>query len=155
MSVFSRGLMAGLLAASLVSAGAASAQQKTSEEGHTGGRFLHASKCLTTLGFGAGCDKDEPVSKEKEEKQAKKAEHEAAVTKVSTDTGTRAQFFHASKCVGTLGFGKGCDSKSPYGTPENPRKAEVSDDHSTKGRFFQASKCVGTLGFASGCDDKK
>jgi hypothetical protein len=151
MSVFSRGLMAGLLAASLLSAGGASAQQKTSEEG----RFLHASKCLSTLGFGAGCDKDEPVSKEKEEKQAKKAEHEAAVTKVSTDTSTKAQFFHASKCVGTLGFGKGCDSKQPYGTTENPRKADVTDDHSTKGRFFQATKCVGTLGLASGCDDKK
>ena len=150
MSVFSRLILAGVISASLVSV-QAQAADKDSDAGNTGGRFLHATKCLGTFGFGEGCDKDAPVTKQAHEEH--KAERQAEVTKVSTDTGTRAQFFHASKCVTTLGFGSGCDKKAPYGTAENKRPDEpAAPDHSTRGRFFQAARCVGSLGFAGDCD---
>jgi hypothetical protein len=159
MSVFSRGVFIGLACASLVSVQLAptaalaqgQAQAKDSENGHTGGRLLHAGKCLTTFGFGRDCDKDEAVSQES--RPDKKAEREAAVTKVSTNTGERAQLAHASKCVISFGFGGGCDKKAPYGTTENPKDApRAGPDTSTQGRFFQAAKCVTSFGLREGCD---
>lgn len=148
MSVFSRVILAGLVCASVVSIQTvALAQAKENDGGNTGGRLMHAGKCLATFGFGRDCDKDESVSKESHPDKA------AEVTKVSTDTGTRAQLFHATKCVGTFGFGSGCDKKAPYGTTENPRPTEAAaPDTSTRGRLFQAAKCVTTLGLVSGCD---
>ena len=150
MSVISRVVLAGLVCASVVSVQTA-ALAKENEGGNTGGRLAHAGKCLATFGFGRDCDKDESISKESHPDKA--AERAAAVTKVSSDTGTRAQLFHATKCVGTLGFGAGCDKKTPYGTVENPRKAEPEGpDSSTHGRFLQAAKCVTSFGLRSGCD---
>jgi hypothetical protein len=157
MSVVSRVVLAGLVCASIgivqAAPTAALAQAKESESGHTGGRLIHASKCLATFGFGRDCDKDEAVAKENTE--AKKAERAAAVTKVSTDTGTRAQLFHASKCVTTFGFGSGCDKKQPYGTTENPRvAAPATPDTSTRGQLAHASKCVISFGLLGDCDKK-
>jgi hypothetical protein len=152
MSVFSRLILAGLVCASVVSVQTvALAQAKENDGGNTGGRLAHATKCVATFGFGRDCDKDEAISKENHPDKA--AEHAAEVTKVSADTGTRAQLFHATKCVGTFGFGAGCDKKTPYGTAENPRQSEaVAPDDSTRGRFMQAAKCVTSFGLRSGCD---
>jgi hypothetical protein len=156
MSVVSRVVLAGLICASMVGVQIAAAAPPAADgqTGNTGGRFVHATKCITTLGFGEGCDKDAPVSKQ--EHEAKKAEKEAKVTKVSSDTGTGRQFQHAAKCVGTLGFGAGCDKKQPYGTAENQRVAAepAEPDHSTRSQFFHATKCLGTMGFGGGCDKK-
>lgn len=153
MSVLSRVLVAGLACASLVQA--AHAQETAS----SGARLGHASKCLLTLGFGGDCDSKEPVSKADREKAAAaktaaaKGPDGAVVTKASADAkpGTRAEFMHASKCVVTLGFGGGCDSKEPL-APGAQAEAAAAPDTSTRGRFFHASKCIGTLGFGSGCD---
>jgi hypothetical protein len=62
-------------------------------------RFLHASRCLVTVGFSPGCDKDAP---------APKAQKSAALT---DDTSTRHQFVHAGRCLVTLGFSGDCDKK--------------------------------------------
>jgi hypothetical protein len=145
MSVLSRVLIAGLACASL---GAAAHAQETAS---SGARLGHASKCVLTLGFGGGCDSKEPVSKA--EKSRQEAARRAEVTKASVETGppsTRAEFLHASKCVATLGFGGGCDSKEP--PAPSAERAEAAPDTSTRGRFFHASKCVVTLGFGNRCD---
>ena len=152
MSVFSRVALGALVCASVVSLQTlALAQAKESDSGNTGGRLAHAGKCLATFSFGRDCDKDESISKESHPEKA--ADHDAAVTKVSSDNSTRAQLFHATKCVGTLGFGAGCDKKTPYGTADNPRQSEpAAPDGSTRGRLFQAARCVGSFGLVSGCD---
>lgn len=62
-------------------------------------RFLHASKCLVTVGLTSGCDKDAP---------APKTEKSAAATE---DTSTRHQFVRAGACVVTFGFSGDCDKK--------------------------------------------
>jgi hypothetical protein len=150
MSVVSRVVLAGLISASLVGVQARAAEN-TGETGHTGARLLHATKCLGTFGFGEGCDKDAPVTKE--EHEAHKAEQKEELAKLSSDTGTRRQLEHAAKCVGTFGFGRGCDSKAPYGTASNPRSTEpAAPDTSNRGRLLQAAKCVGSFGFAGDCD---
>jgi hypothetical protein len=75
------------------------------------------------------------------------------VATVSTDTGTRRQLEHAAKCVGTFGFGGGCDKKQPYGTTANPKQTEpAAPDTSNRGRLLQAAKCVGSFGFLGDCD---
>ena len=151
MSVFSRVVLAGLVCASVavVQAAPTVALAKETDGGNTGGRLMHATKCLTTFGFGRDCDKDESVAKESHPDKA------AEVTKVSTNTGSGAQLLHASKCVTTFGFGSGCDKKQPYGTAENPRQSEpAGPDNSTHGRFMQAAKCVTSFGLRSGCDKK-
>lgn len=150
MSVVSRFLLAGLVSASLLGVQAQAAEQ-TGETGHTGARLLHATKCLGTFGFGEGCDKDAPVTKE--EHEARKTEKKEAPAKAAGDTGTRRQLEHAAKCVGTFGFGGGCDSKQPYGTAANPRPTEAAaPDTSNRGRLIQAAKCVGSFGFFGDCD---
>lgn len=152
MSVFSRILLAGVISAGLVGV-QAQAADKTSDTGNTGGRLLHATKCLGTFGFGEGCDKDAPVTKKEHEER--KAERQAEAAKVSDDTSTGRRLQHAAKCVGTLGFGGGCDSKAPYGTAENRRVTEPAEpDNSSRSRLFQAVRCVGSLGFVGDCEKK-
>ena len=83
-----------------------------------------------------------------------------------------ARLGHASKCVLTLGFGGGCDSKEPVSKAEKAKAAEAkaaaskgadgavmtktsveTGPPSTRARFGHASKCVVTLGFGNRCDD--
>jgi hypothetical protein len=154
MSVFSRVLLAGVVCASLAIVQAAPtvarAQPAATGDGQssdTRGRFLHASKCVMLLGFGAGCDKDAP---------APKAADRAAVVKAPVDTGTRSQFFHASKCVMSLGFIGNCDKDAPArASSASARRADTTPaapDTSTRGQFLHATKCVTTMGFAAGCN---
>jgi hypothetical protein len=157
MSVVSRVFLAGLICAAV--GGQAVAAPVADDPGSTKGRLAHASKCVVTLGFGGGCDKDQAESKAAAEKaaaQKAEADKPAAATKVADDHSTKAQFFHASECVVSFGFMGRCDKNAP---PEPP-KAQGADaapaalDSSTKGRFFHASKCVVTLGFGGRCDEK-
>jgi hypothetical protein len=150
MSVVSRIVLAGLVSVSVIGVQARAAEN-TGETGHTGARLLHATKCLGTFGFGEGCDKDAPVTKE--EHSAHKAEKKEALAAVSTDTSPRRQLEHAAKCVGTFGFGGGCDKKQPYGTVANPKASEpAAVDTGNKSRLLQAAKCVGTFGFLGDCE---
>lgn len=151
MSVVSRIVLAGLVSASLGLAPAARAQASGGDHarGDTRGRFMHASKCVMSFGFGGGCDKDAPASKAD---RASNGADGAAVTKAADDNSTRARFFHASKCVTTFGFGGGCDKDAPA-RPAGPR-AEAAPDTSTRGQLMHASKCVMSFGFAGGCDKK-
>lgn len=143
MSAFSRVFLAGLACASLVNVQTASAAEGDNANGDTRGRFFHAGKCVMSLGFGGGCDKDAPAPKGGERIEAK------------ADTSTRGQFFHASKCVVSLGFVGGCDKDEVGGSASgSARKADAAPDASTKGQFFHATKCVTTLGFGGGCDKK-
>ena len=183
MSVVSRVVLAGLVCASLGSvqaiptmaraqtAAASSADDKSRD---TRGRFVHASKCVMTFGFTAGCDKDAPAPK-----AAPKAAEREDVTKAAIDS-TRSRFFQASRCVVSLGFIGECDKDAAPGSPSassrradagpaapagsasaSSRRADAAPapppaapDTSTRGRFLQASKCVTTFGFGSGCDKK-
>jgi len=157
MSVVSRVFVAGVLCAAM--GAQAFAAPVADDPGSTKGRLAHASKCVVTLGFGGGCDKDQADSKVAAEKAAAakaRAEQPATVTKVADDHSTKAEFFHASECVVSFGFLGRCDKNAP---PEAP-KAQSADagppplDTSTKGRFFHASKCVVTLGLGGRCDEK-
>jgi hypothetical protein len=158
MSVVSRIFLAGLFCAAV---GAQAFAAPTADDpGSTKGRALHASKCVITLGFGGGCDKDQAETKVKAEAKAKAEERPAAV-KVADDHSTRHQFVNASECVVTLGFVGACDkdaSGQPIqkaAAPARPADAGPAPlDGSTKGRFFHASKCVVTLGFGGRCDEK-
>ncbi len=158
MSVVSRVFLAGLICAAM--GAQAFAAPASDDPGSTKGRFFHASKCVVTLGFSGGCDKDQADSKAVAEKRAAekaKADQPVAATKVADDHSTKTQFFHASECVVSFGFMGRCDKNAP---PEEPKAQRAADagpeplDSSTKGRFFHASKCVFTLGFGSRCDEK-
>ncbi len=162
MSVISRTVLAGLVCASVVSIQGARAApeagaQAVAPTGDSGsssdtrGRLLHASKCLATLGFGGGCDKDAPESK-----AAPKIADRAGPTEGSPDTSTRARLLHATKCVTTMGFGGGCDKDAPESRGVKRAAAtEAAPDTSTRGRLAHAAKCVTTMGFAPGCDKDK
>ena len=165
MSVVSRVLLAGTLCVALGAALApqAFAAPASDDPGSTRGRALHAGKCVLTLGFSGGCDKDEADSKRVAAERKAVAEHPAAgqqpaVTKVAEDTSTRHQFFRASKCVVSLGFVGNCDKSVPESEQGATRHAEAAapreSDSSTKGRFFQAGRCVMSLGFFGDCDKK-
>jgi hypothetical protein len=156
MSVVSRTLLAGLICAGM--GAQAFAAPAADDPGSTKGRALHASKCVITLGFGGGCDKDQAESKVKEEAKAK-AEERPAEVKIADDHSTRHQFAHASECVVSFGFVGHCDKNAPEGSAAAApvRQADAAPaalDNSTKGRFFHASKCVFTLGFGGRCDEK-
>jgi hypothetical protein len=158
MSVVSRTFLAGLICAAM--GAQAFAAPAADDPGSTKGRALHASKCVFTLGFGGGCDKDEAESKAKAEAKAK-PEERPAPTKVADDHSTRHQFVNASECVVTLGFVGACDkdaSGAPIKKASSPvRPADAGPeplDQSAHGRFFHASKCVITLGFGGRCDEK-
>lgn len=154
MSVVSRTLLAGLICAAM--GAQAFAAPASDDPGSTKGRFFHASKCVVTLGFSGGCDKDEADAKARQEAQAKRDERPEAV-KIADEHSTRHQFAHASECVVSFGFVGHCDKNAP---PEPARAERAADgapaplDDSTKGRFFHASKCVVTLGFGGRCDEK-
>jgi hypothetical protein len=157
MSVFSRIVLAGALCAAM---GAQAFAAPTGDDpGSTRGRFFHAGKCVVTLGFSGGCDKDEADSKRVAAERKAAAEHPAEAAKpTADDTSTRHQFVRASKCVMSLGFVGNCDKSVPEST-QAQRHAEAAaappaPDTSTKGRFFQASKCVASLGFLGDCDKK-
>jgi hypothetical protein len=161
MSVVSRTLLAGLICAAM--GAQAFAAPASDDPGSTKGRFFHASKCVVTLGFSGGCDKDQADSKVAAEKQAAekaKAAQSGGVTKVADDHSTRHQFARASKCVVTFGFVGDCDKNAPEGSAKASAAEQRADaapaalDNSTKGRFFHASKCVVTLGFGGRCDEK-
>ena len=169
MSVISRTILAGVVCASLVSVQGARAAPATGDQAATSagdngassdtrGRLLHATKCLTTLGFGGGCDKDAPEAKIREARAAKAKEESAAkgadravVADAAPDTSPRARLLHATKCVTTMGFGGGCDKDAPYARASRA----AAPDTSTRGRLAHAAKCVTTMGFAPGCDKEK
>ena len=75
---------------------------------------------------------------------------------------TKGRFFHASKCVVTLGLSGGCDkdeADSKRVAEEHKAAAEhpavvtkAVDDHSTRHQLAHASECVVSFGFAGGCD---
>jgi hypothetical protein len=156
MSFVSRIVLAGALC---VAMGAQAFAAPTGDDpGSTRGRFFHAGKCVVTLGFSGGCDKDEADSKRIAAERKAAAEHPAAPVKVADDTSTRHQFVRASKCVMSLGFVGNCDKSVPEST-QAQRRADAAatpaaPDSSTKGRFFQAGKCVMSLGFIGDCDKK-
>jgi hypothetical protein len=149
MTILSRVVLAGLACASL-GAGAAQAQAAGSDA-NTGGRFMHAGKCVVTLGFAGECDKDTATPKKR-----------AASTTV--DTSTRGRFVHASECVITVGFAGGCDkdvrsgsvtaASAPSDTAAPSKRADATPDTSTRHQFLHAGKCVVTLGFGGNCDNK-
>jgi hypothetical protein len=157
MSVVSRVFLAGLICAAM--GAQAFAAPASDDPGSTKGRFFHASKCVVTLGFSGGCDKDQADSKRAEEAKAK-GEDRPVATKVADDHSTRHQFARASKCVITFGFVGDCDKNAPEGSAKAAAAEQRADaapaalDNSTKGRFFHASKCVVTLGFGGRCDEK-
>ena len=155
MSVVSRIVLAGLACASLGGASVARAQASGGDNpsGDTRGRLMHASKCVMSFGFGGGCDKDAPAPQAGD--RGSKGADRAGVTRASDDNSTRARLFHASKCVTTFGFGRGCDKDAPAGPPSaSGPGAEGAPDTSTRGQLIHASKCVMTFGFGGGCDKK-
>jgi hypothetical protein len=145
MSAISRIVLAGVICAAL-GAVQASAAERGDDPGSTRGRLFHASKCVMTLGFSGGCDKDEADSKVQR----------PAVTKVADEHSTRAQFAHASKCVMSFGFIGHCDRNAPQGPAAGARAdaAPAAPDNSTAGQFKRASKCVVSFGFLGDCDKK-
>ncbi|MEI9889920.1 MAG: hypothetical protein WDN45_04120 [Caulobacteraceae bacterium] len=160
MSVIGRGVLAGLVCASL-NVQAARAQGADDPSKDTKGRLLHASKCVMSFGFGSGCDKDAPAPKAPKsgDHSASKGADSAPTTKVADDTSTRGRLFHASKCVVSFGFSGGCDKDAPDGSAAGAgRRAEAAvakePDTSTRGQLFHASKCVISFGFAGDCDKK-
>jgi hypothetical protein len=157
MSVFSRVALAGVVCAAI---GAQAVAAPTSDDpGSTGGRFAHASKCVVTLGFGGGCDKDQADSKRVAAERKAAAEHPTEVTKAVDDHSTRHQFAHASECVVSFGFLGGCDKNAPEGggkasATRSADAAPAPPDKSTGGQFKRASTCVVTFGFLGDCDRK-
>jgi hypothetical protein len=147
MSVVSRVVLAGLLCAGI--GAQALAAPVADDPGSTRGRLFHASKCVITLGFSGGCDKDQADSK------AKRDERPAEV-KAADEHSTRAQFAHASKCVVSFGFIGHCDKNEPEGSPAERRAdaAPREPDNSTRGQFKRASTCVVSFGFLGDCDKK-
>jgi hypothetical protein len=164
MSVFSRALLAGAMCAALsapILGAQAFAAPTADDPGSTGGRLAHASKCVLTLGFSGGCDKDEASAKRKEREAAeeKVAGPKAAVTKAVDEHSTRHQLANASKCVVSFGFAGNCDKSDPDGSAKASvtRTAErepKAPDHSTAGQFKHAGACVISFGFLGDCDRK-
>ncbi len=155
MSVVSRIVLAGLVCAAM--GGQAVAAPAADEPGSTGGRFVHASKCVVTLGFSGGCDKDEADSKRVAAERKTAAEHPEA-TKVVDETSTRHQFARASECVVSLGFIGNCDKNAPESPKASATRhadtAPAAPDTSTAGQFKRASRCVVTFGLLGDCDKK-
>jgi hypothetical protein len=153
MSVVSRVLLAGVICAAL--GAQAFAAPAGDDPGTTRGRFFHAGKCVVSLGFSGGCDKDEADAKRVAAERKAAAEHPEA-TKVVDDNSTRHQFARASKCVVSLGFIGNCDRSVPESTARARREeaAAAGPDTSTKGRFLQAGRCVASLGLIGDCDKK-
>lgn len=157
MSVVSRVVLAGVVCAAMGAAMGAQAFAAApgDDPGTTRGRFFHAGKCVVTLGFSGGCDKDEADSKRVAAERKAAAEHPVEATRVADDNSTRHQFVRASKCVVSLGFIGDCDKNAPEGSAARRAAAGPAEpDTSTRGRFFQASKCVVSLGFIGDCDKK-
>jgi hypothetical protein len=155
MSVVSRIALAATLCAAI--GAQAFAAPAGDDPGTTRGRFFHAGKCVVTLGFSGGCDKDEADSKRVAAERKAAAEHPAEVTKVADDTSTRHQFMRASKCVMSFGLVGGCDKDAPAGpqrTPATARSADAGPDNSTAGQFKRASRCVVSFGLLGDCDKK-
>jgi hypothetical protein len=153
MSVTSRVILAGMICAAM--GAQAFAAPAGDDPGTTRGRLFHAGKCVMTLGFSGGCDKDEADANRRAEERKTAAEH-PEVTKVADTTSTRHQFMRASKCVVSLGFVGNCDKNAPE-VPASERRAEAAaaaPDTSTAGQFKRASKCVLSLGFVGDCDKK-
>ncbi len=155
MSIVGRMILAGLVSASLTGVQVAQAAAPgDSAGGDTRGRLFHASKCVLTLGFSGGCDKDQVDAKDSPS-ASKGSEPAPAVTRASDDGNTRGRLFHASKCVMSFGFSRGCDkdqADAPARAGARDEAAPAAPDTSTRGRLFHASKCVATLGFGGGCD---
>lgn len=146
MSFVSRTLLAGLVCAAL--GAEAVAAPVGDDPGSTGGRLVHASKCVLTLGFSGGCEKDQADSKVKREE-----DHRPAEVKAADEHSTRHQFVQASKCVMSFGFVGACDKNAPEGSSAaSDRRADAAPDNSTGHQFAHASKCVLSFGFAGGCD---
>lgn len=153
MSVVSRIVLAGALCAAL---GAQALAAPASEDpGSTRGRFFHAGKCVVTLGFSGGCDKDEADSKRVAAERKAAADHPEA-TKVADNDSTRHQFMRASKCVVSLGFIGNCDKNAPERPAAGPRAeaAPAAPDNSTRSQLKRASTCVVSFGFLGDCDRK-
>lgn len=66
----------------------------------TRSRLAHASKCVVSLGFIGGCDKDAPA-----------AAQAGGRAEAAPDTSRRGQLLHASRCVVSFGFIGDCDRK--------------------------------------------
>ena len=66
----------------------------------TRSRLAHASKCVVSLGFIGGCDKDAPA-----------ASQTGPRADAAPDTSRRGQLARASKCVISFGFLGDCDKK--------------------------------------------
>jgi hypothetical protein len=151
MSVISRVVLAGVVCAAM---GAQAFAAPTGDEaGSTRDRFFQASKCVVTLGFSGGCDKDQA--------DPKRTDAPAAVTKAADDNSTRHQFANASKCVVSFGFVGSCDKDAPAGSAKasaagsaRADAAPAALDTSTRGQLAHASKCVLTFGFGGNCDKK-
>src|SRR5689334_8431246 len=108
MPVISRALLAGALCVAV--SAPAFAAPTSDDPGSTGGRLAHASKCVLTLGFSGGCDKDEAGAKRKAREAAEpKADAAKAEVTQAEDHSTRGQFMNASKCVVSFGFAGNCD----------------------------------------------
>ena len=156
MSIISRVVLAGVVCAAM--GAQAFAAPVGDDPGGTGGRALHASKCLLTLGFGGGCDKDEADSKRVAAERKAAAEHPAEATKAVDDHSTRHQFAHASECVVSFGFLGSCDKNAPAESKASATRradaAPAAPDNSTAGQFKHASACVVSFGFVPGCDKK-
>ena len=153
MSVISRFALAGALCAAL--GAQAFAAPVGDDPGTTKGRFFHAGKCVVTLGFSGGCDKDEADANRRVAEQKQAVEHPEKVKVVDT-TSTRHQFMRASKCVVSLGFAGNCDKNAPEVAPAE-RRAEAAargPDNSTAGQFKHAGACVVSFGFLGDCDKK-
>jgi hypothetical protein len=147
MSVVSRVLLAGANCAAMGAQAFAAAPGD--DPGSTRGRLVHASKCLVTLGFSGGCDKDQADSK------AKREDDHPAEVKVADEHSTRRQLMHASKCVVSFGFAGGCDKNAPEASaPAAERRADAAPDNSTRGQLKRASTCVVSFGFLGDCDKK-
>jgi hypothetical protein len=151
MSVVSRILLAGVACAAM--GAQAFAAPASDDPGSTRGRLFHASKCVVTLGFSGGCDKDQADAKRVEAERKAAAEHPEA-TKVADEHGTRHQFFRASKCVVSLGFVGDCDKNAPERSATRAEAGPRAPDSSVHGRFFQASRCVASFGLVGDCDKK-
>jgi len=73
---------------------------KVSTNTGSGAQLLHASKCVTTFGFGSGCDKKAPYGTAENPRQAAPA---------GPDNSTHGRFMQAAKCVTSFGLRSGCD----------------------------------------------
>ena len=109
MSVISRFALAGALCAAL--GAQAFAAPVGDDPGTTKGRFFHAGKCVVTLGFSGGCDKDEAESKRvaEERKAAAQAQRDHAFGGMEETALCAARIFRRGSGEGLSGHGgAGC-----------------------------------------------